>query len=798
MSASGQYSELSGSASDVVQARDVQGGIHFHGARSSFESAPRQLPGDVSGFVNRAEELRQLGEMLARMPVEPMVVGLYVITGTAGVGKTSLALHWAHSIRHRFPDGQLYVNLRGYDPEPPVSAGQALDRFLRALGVPPSAIPAEAEDKAALYRSILSGRRILVVLDNAATVKQVRLLLPGSSECLVLVTSRSRLSGLIARDGGYRFSLDVLSESDAIRLLHTVTDGYRRRDDEEEIRELARLCARLPLALRIAAERAASRPLMLLRDLIADLRDESVLWDALTPDHDDDADAVRTVFAWSYRALPVTAARVFRLLGLHPGPDFGVPAVAALAEVTRNEARQLLDILTGAHMLEQQIADRYQFHDLLRAYATEQVMNQETNDSRRHASARLLSWYLRSLRNAVSVIAPHDRLPAAPETDSGSEPLNFPDAAAAFAWYETEYTNIVGSARVAAAYELHDSAWRFPVLLRSIFVSQNPFEDWIAVTDVGLASARRIGDRFGEAELQDSLGKAYVQSHRLEAAEQCHRAALAIRQEISDDFGVAASINSLGLVHWRSRRLAAATADFEESLEMFRALAEPRWQAVVSTNLGMAHVDRADIESANEILTRCVEQCRAIGDTAYEGNALFFLAMAQREAGLPNEALASIESALAIARDRRLDAWGGYWLMELGRVQRALGLPEEALTSYQRSAVVHRRLVDRNREAMAIDGTGECYREIGRYEDSIHFHRLSVAIFRETGDRWWLATALYNLAMSLGLAGRSRQAIPFSRESWGLFGEFEDRRAVDMRNRAAALVESAADDEEPD
>ncbi len=789
-----QHSELSGSASDVVQARDIRGGIHFHGSNPQSESAPKQLPGDVGGFVNRIEELKHLNEMLSGLSPEPMVVGVYLITGTAGVGKTSLALYWAHSVRDQFPDGQLYVNLRGYDPEPPVTAAQALDRFLRALGVVQSSIPLELEDKAALYRSLLSNRRVLVVLDNAAIVKQVRPLLPGNPECLVLVTSRSRLSGLMTRDGAHRFSLDLLTEHDAMRLLNTVTSDYRKNDDVTELRELARLCARLPLALRIAAERAASRPFMQLRDLISDLRDESALWDALTADHDDDADAVRSVFAWSYRALPDAAARLFRLLGLHPGPEFGVPAVAALAGISISKARHLLDVLTGAHMLEQQVANRYQFHDLLRAYALEQVANNETSEVRLEYSTRILSWYLHSLFNAVAVLAPHDRIDGLRPLTPSAEAIGFDTSESAFLWYEGERANLVTSTRLAADQGLHELAWRFPALLRSIFATQNPFEDWISTSNIGLNSARIIVDHYGEAELLDSLGKAYAQSSRLQLAEDSHQRALTVRRELHDQFGAAVSINSLGLVHWRSRRLSSAVTSFDDSYQIFRELDEPRWQAVVLANLGMAYYDLADIESAAQILSDCAERFHTMGDTAYEGNALFFLAMAQRELDLLTDASTSIDKALAIAREEHLDAWGAYWLMELGRVQRALGNPAEALTSYQRSAVIQRQLGDRNREASAIDGAGECYRELGRFAESAQFHRLAVAAFTDTGNQWSLAVALYNLASALLEEGQ--QAITYLDQARGIIGEFDDARAVDLKRRLRILINSASGEAE--
>src|SRR5579872_6671202 len=395
---SGARSELSGSARDVIQARDVSGGVHFHRADPEPVPVPRQLPGNARGFVNRVAEIQQLDEALAHLKDDPNALALLVITGTAGVGKTSLAVHWAHRIRQDFPDGQLYINLRGYDPGEPVVPDEALDRFLRALGMPAEAIPADSQAKESAYRSMVADRQVLIVLDNASSARQVRPLLPGTPSCVVVVTSRSRLSGLVARDGARRVLVDVLAPTDAVELLRRVTAEYRHDDEARELSELARLCVGLPLALRIAGERAASRPRTLLRDLIASLRNETELWDVLSAGDDEDADAVRTVFAWSYRALPPDAAHLFCLLGLHPGPHLGLPAIAALAGESISRTRQQLDVLVGTHLIEQPAPDRYQFHDLLRAYAVDKTHDLDDPVAIAAARARLFGWYLHSAK----------------------------------------------------------------------------------------------------------------------------------------------------------------------------------------------------------------------------------------------------------------------------------------------------------------------------------------------------------------------------------------------------------------
>ncbi|MEU8209395.1 tetratricopeptide repeat protein [Micromonospora sp. NPDC049044] len=774
-------SALSGPA-ELVQARDVYGGVHFHGEAHSQER-PQQLPGDVRGFVNRVEELQALNRLLGDGD-RRVDVSLSVITGTAGVGKTSVALRWAHSVRSRFPDGQLYANLRGYDPGEPAQPDQILDRFLRALGVPPSAVPIDLDERAALYRSRLAGRRVLVMLDNAATARQVRPLLPGTDHCLVVVTSRNMLSGLATRDGGRRLTLRMLSEDDAISLLRGITSPYRSGDDPTELSELARLCARLPLALRIAAERAASRPFMPLGELIEDLRDESALWDALTAEEDEESDAVRAVFAWSYRALNTDAARLFRLIGLHPGPDLSAPAAAALTGMPVSRVRQPLDALVGAHLLEQSAPGRYQLHDLLRAYAVDQVRHLESAEDRKMALRRGLDWYLHTADAALARTLPFYRtVPLDRPTDV--TPLAFATNAEADAWFDTERDNLVSATRVAEDAGLPRTACQLAVLLRSVFMHQNAFEGWFATARIGLAAARTLGDRRGEAEALESLGKAHFQARQLGEAAEHHRAALAIRQKIGDEYGTAVSINALGLLGLRHRHLTESLTRFGESLAIFERLGNPRWQALLLSNLAETHYELGELTEAVALLEQALVVQREIDDRGQEGNSLFFLSMALRELGRVEEARTAIESAIAIAEGAS-QLWLGHWLVEYARVLRACGRQAEALEAVHRAATIQRQLGDRSREAMALDGAGEAYRELGQADEAIAFHLRAAAVHRQLGDDWQLALTLDHLAAALTAAGRPEEAGQQWREAHSLLAGFDDARAAAIRERIAA------------
>jgi hypothetical protein len=365
----------------------------------SWPEVPRQLPADVPAFTGRETFLKELDGLAAEGEESAIVVS--AVAGAPGVGKTALAVHWAHRVAERFPDGQLYVNLRGYDPGEPLAAASVLETFLATLGA--TSIPAGADERAARYRSLLAGRRFLVVLDNARTPEQVRPLIPGAPGCLVLVTSRDSLTGLVVRDGARRVDLARLSEAEGVDLLARILGRDRVASEPEAAAELVRLCAGLPLALRIAAEHVAGRPAVPSARAAAELADGGERWSVLDATGDPFTD-VRAVFSWSYHTLPGPAARLFRLLGLNPAPEFSVFAAANLAGMPLAETRQLLSVLMAAHLLERAEEGRYTWHDLLRAYAADLVVAEEPAEERHQALTRLLDGYRHTLEAAMDGI----------------------------------------------------------------------------------------------------------------------------------------------------------------------------------------------------------------------------------------------------------------------------------------------------------------------------------------------------------------------------------------------------------
>ncbi|MFJ6573413.1 ATP-binding protein [Streptomyces sp. NPDC091292] len=707
--------------------------------------------------------------------------GVLVIAGTAGVGKTSLAVHWAHRSKGHFPDGQLYVNLRGYDPGAPLTAALALERFLVALGVPAAAIPTDVEARAALYRTLLADRNMLVVLDNAAGVGQVRPLLPGTGRCLTLITSRSRLSGLVARDGARRVTLEVFEESAAVRLLHETTGGYRT-DDDQDVAELARLCARLPLALRVAAERAAARPRVPLSMLIDDLRDESSLWDALSSDDDDEADAVRTVFAWSYRALPADAARLFRLLGLHPGPDFSAHAAAVIAAIPTGQARRQLDVLVGVHLLEQIGPDRYQFHDLLRAYAIDQTQRLDPPDDRHTTVRRILSWYLHTA-DAIAAANPrrgNPRIPLGSPADD-VRPLEFATYPEAVDWFRAEQNNFLAVQRAMIAAGFDGMAWQLPAVLRYVYASNNLFEDWFTTGHLGLEAARRCDDQGGEAALHTVLGMFCRQSHRLTEAAEHYEAALQIHRQAGDRYSEAWVLNLLGTVYFGGHQVMEAYAHFKESVDLCREMGYAELIADPTANLCGMSRQLGQLAEALELGNRARSMHQEAGDRHGEVNVLVHLCETHLDLGELDPAASLAEEALSIGREFDNRVLEGVALIRCGRIQLARGEIDEALVSYHRSATIHRRIGDRGREAEALDGTGVAYQALGRGEEAVAFHRQAVAIHRDLGDRWKSAVALDHLATALREAGADEQARASWHEALPLLAEFDDPETVTLR-----------------
>jgi tetratricopeptide (TPR) repeat protein len=683
---------MSGSAHNVVQSRDVFGGVHIHHAIGQELPTPRQLPADVVHFIDREANIARLDAWLDSPPEG--VPTVKVISGTGGVGKTSLAAHWAHRVRGRFPDGDLYLDLRGFHEERSLTAEEALDRLLRAFDIPVERIPAGADAQAALYRSLLHARQILIFLDNAATVDQVRALLPGTPTCRVLVTSRSQMAGLTAREGAERMPLDTLSPESAVDLLRQIADADRVDGDPVAAAEVARYCGYLPLPLRIVTERLIASPYLSMADLAEELAQSRERLDVLATD-EDQFSTVRAVFSWSYQALPPDTARMFRLLGLPNGPDTGVAAAAALAGVSTGAARRLLHGLVGIHLLEEYRQQRFRFHDLLRVYAAECVENDESADGRRAALRRLITWYARSAKAAAEVFAPHfSSIPIELDTSTGELP-RFTDRAAALAWCDDERANLVAAVGQAAEAGEHDLAWQLPVALFGYFLVRRTASDFVTTHRTGIASARSLGNRLAEAWLLTSVAIAYEDLRQYDtAAEHLRRA-----------------------------------------LDAWRQTGGPRWcEAWTLRQLGSIYRALGRQDEAMPLLDRALAMHIEEGDAWGEATTLGGLALARYDLGEFDAALRHLEQAMAIRREMGDRRNIGKVLSDFGLVYGGMGRTDAAVEHLEQALEVHVELDYWHGEAVAHERLGDVLDQAGRTEQAHEHWQAAVLLYEKLGD----------------------------------------------------------------
>ncbi|MCA2215060.1 AfsR/SARP family transcriptional regulator [Jidongwangia harbinensis] len=687
---------------------------------------PSQLPADVAAFTGRGDALAQLDALLPAAtgaPATAMAVGL--ITGTAGVGKTALAVHWAHRARAHFPDGQLYLNLRGHAAEQPLDPAEALVRFLLALGCPAPRIPADPEHAAEIYRSLLADRRVLVVLDNAYTPDQVRPLLPGSPGCLVLITSRSRLGGLVARDGAAPVVLDGLGDDEAGALLERLLGSRRVAAEPEATRQLAGLCGRIPLALRIAAANLSCRPWDGIGNQVERLRDGDRLA-ALAVTGDEHA-AVRNTFDLSYDRLGADSRRMFRLLGLVPGTDVTAVAAAALGGTTVAQAAAQLEILAGAHLLHEQTPGRYLCHDLLRLYAAERAVADESGPDRRAAVARLGGWYLRAVAEAARTVYPQRlRLPDLPDGALGHpgapEPAELPrfgSAAAALSWLDAERVNLVGVVTHAAEHGPRPVAWGLADALRGYFWLNMSTPDWLTVGRAGVAAAAADDHPMAVAAAHFNLADALSrQSHYTEA-----------------------------LAHYRTVLAAGRRAGW------------PEVQAVAGGSLGVAYRNAGQPVEAERCLTTALEVARRIGDRYIEGVLLGRLGDVYRELGLLDHSVRALESAERILaecgnRHGRAVMW-----VCLGHTYHAKGMLDAAAARLTDAVAVMRELGDRSGESEVLPRLAAVERDRGRTELAARLATGALELGRTINDRRAVAGAHNVLAAVHQRAGRTAEAI---------------------------------------
>jgi DNA-binding SARP family transcriptional activator len=792
---------------------------------------PAQLPPDAAGFTGRTEHLDQLDALLPDQgrdqgAAAAGAVVIAAITGAAGVGKTALGVHWAHRAAGRFPDGQLYVNLRGWTAGPPLRPVEALAGFLPALGVPAGDVPTELEAASALYRSLLAGRRMLVVLDNARHPDQVRPLLPGSSGCMVLVTSRDQLVGLVARDGAMRVALDVLPEADAQTLLRRLLGDARVRAEPAAVADLTGLCGHLPLALRIAAANFAAHPHRTIAAFTTRLRGGDRL--ASLEVAGDAHSAVRAAFDVSYAALPAHSARLFRLLGLAPGPDVTAQGAAALAAMAPDDAAGLLDQLASVHLVTEHAPGRYTLHDLLRRYAAEQAASQDRQPDRQAARQRLHDHYLRRVDAADRLLYPHaPRLPL-PAADPTAVAEAFDGEEQAAAWLDAERPNLVAAVRHAAEHGPRPHAWRLAYALNGYLYLRMHTVDWQTVGRAGLAAAEADHDPQGQAAAYIVLSHlSHVQGAYQQSIDHC-TAALALSREAGWVEGEAAALSGRGTVHGEMGQLAEAAVQFEGALAIQKGRNGHLDSAITLGNLGilwyrLGRLDRAAdyqrqalavhrragfrsgeadclaalgqvahtlgrLDDALDLLIQALDLLGETGAQLAKGDALINLAAVHRDAGRHHDALEAAATAVTLAGqigERRVEADA---LAVQAGVHHHLGDHDQARACYQRALELARDLGVRDTEADALIGLAAAWRHGGHLGHAADHALAAVAVARQGGFRLLEGSALTVVAAIRLGQGRPDEAAAIAGQALAVYAETGQR----LGQAGAHLVAGAA------
>ncbi|MBO4205652.1 ATP-binding protein [Micromonospora echinofusca] len=684
-------------AADTARAEDrLASAVHAELGRQSRSAAtaptpaptgpervvPRQLPPAVRHFAGRSASLAALDTLLAEPDGAPGTVLISAIGGTAGVGKTSLAVYWAHRVAHRFPDGQLYVNLRGFDPDrPPMGPAEALVGFLEALAVPPERIPVGPAGQVALYRSLLTGRRILVLLDNAHDADQVRPLLPSSPGCLVLVTSRNQMPGLVAAEGAHPLLLDLLGPTEARELLGRRLGTARVAAEPAAVDRIVVASAGLPLALAIVAARAAIHPDFGLTRLADELHAARGSLDGFAGG--ETAADVRAVLSWSYRSLAPPVAALFRLLGLHPGPDLSVAAAASLAGVPVAEVRPALAALTRANLLTEQSPGRYTLHDLLRVYAVEQSTLTDSAAGRQAATGRLLDHYLHTAYRADLLLSPHRDHIDLPPARPGAILSDLRDRDEAWAWLAAEHRPLLAAVALATAGGPGTHAWQLAWSINTYLDRSGAWQDQSTAQQLALRAAEQVGDRTGQARAHRNRGVACLRLGSFDEAHEHLAQALRLHDALGDHVGAARTELNLGILAERQGRYGQALDHAQRAFDRFASAGHAHGQANALNNIGWYHIQLGDHREAISYCRRALAEHQRIGNRYWQAHAWDSLGYAHHHLGEYAEAVDCYRQALSRWREAGERYYEATTLTHLGDTRHRAGDPGPARTAWR-------------------------------------------------------------------------------------------------------------------
>ncbi|MEV0310987.1 AfsR/SARP family transcriptional regulator [Nonomuraea fuscirosea] len=684
---------------------------------------PQQLPAPVPDFTGRAGELALLDSAAARR-----APGIVAICGTAGVGKTALAVHWAHRNRALFPDGRVHLDLRGDDAGHALSPHEALGRLLTAAGVPDQDIPAEAQARAALWRTETDGRRLLVLLDNAASAEQVRPLLPGTHDTLMVITSRDRLAALVALHGAHRVELDLLPPAEAAHLLRRLL-GEQAGDDPGSVDDLAAICARLPLALRLAAEYAGAQAHLPLAGVVTRLHRAGPL-ELL--DGGGGA-AIRHVFGCSYRLLDPAAQHLFRLLSLNPAAHSTVACAAALSGLDELGAARLLHRLASAHLLRCDALGRYGFHDLLRAYAAELSLAVDGEADRQAAVDRLLEHYCTTAVAASDTLYPgwsSSRRHAGLALTPGDVTLS-PEAA--LAWLDGELAVFGTICQFAVRWRRPERAVALAAALHRYLEAGHGTEA-LPIYECAVEATRALRDVRGEAHLRTNTGVVLRLLGRYGPAAEELTEALELCRRVGNRHGQARSLSNLGIIEERLGEFASSAARHRAAVALYRDIDDPFGQAAALTNLGNLEESIGEHAEAARHLLAAHDVFAALGERSGQAIALCNLGQIHSTLGEDTLAVARLRAALSLFREIDHRDGEATALSNLGAALGRQGESEESLRHLEQALAIFRSTGHRYGEASVLNGIGETLRAMGRDGEAARRHRLALAIAAETGD----------------------------------------------------------------
>jgi DNA-binding SARP family transcriptional activator/tetratricopeptide (TPR) repeat protein len=726
---------------------------------------PAELPHDVRNFVGRAAELAQLDALLASDSSDPLHHGALIcaIDGLAGIGKTALAIHWAHRVADRFLDGQLYVDLRGYDRHHrPLSHSDALAQLLRSLGTDAARIPADPRDQGNLYRSMLAGKRMLILLDNAAFPDHVRPLLPGTGSCVVLITSRKTLTGLVASEGAYLLTLDRLGSEEAHHLLRGIVGDHRVAAEPEPACMLAEQCGHVPLALRIAAANLAAQPRRPIANVVTELAGERRLA-ALTA-HGDECVAVRSAFDLSYRALSPDVRRTFRRLGLIPGPHVTSHTAAALIQSSVGRATRLLDVLAAAHLVERHASGLYRFHDLIRLYARERTQAEDTSQQRRQMFRRVLHWYIDASIASVRFIYPN--VPELPRPPARGAPVAVPfaDRHGALGWLESERPNLVAAIGEAAQSAARREAWQLAHALYGFFVVRMYPADWLACAEAGMKAACHQGDELAQAAMHNSLSCAHWRlGHYGQAIGHCAQA-LEASHKCGWRAGEAAAAGILGNVHWELGKLDEAIGHYTTALAIHRDSGHRLGEASALGNLGLVHNELGEIGTAVGHYTTALAIQRDSGYRFGEANVSSNLGNAYRELGFTRQAVEHLVHAVAVHREIGCRNGEAAALEFLARTHLDAGRRHQALDHAHQAVALACEVGDCRIEADALNTMATAHQQLRQHDTALDLHQRALRTARATGNQRSAAEALAGLTTVCRCLHRREEALLYGKQ----------------------------------